>query len=383
MANYGATKWREAWYSTSAKLGVALAVIRSKPAGKSARKHAEDLATKLRQQEEDWKSKAEGLKEEVLRLKQELLLAKLLNKPRNGGSSARGDDVLKLFSQDLTEAQLSENDSGCDTQTLSLTPDPAEAVLSTTVPPYSIQPRHSSFHRDNRECALSKHMQFLQNLSALRGSGKDTQMDRGDAVIEDTALNMIESVVAAHREAGEGRLGDVSQLGRFLQASRLVAKALERGVGKQKVLEKAEELLEELLEMLLNNSQLNKFAVQNNLTECLICLGGASMLRPVLVKLVLSHIIRLAEHLWSACQEVPEGQQPQQVDWVRYENSFYLFWTLEQLIQAGSGRAGTDHHHLQAQLEKHVLPLSDEFPLFALYMWRIEGLLKPACTRGT
>lgn len=80
---------------------------------------------------------------------------------------------------------------------------------------------------------------------------------------------------------------------------------------------------------------------------------------------------------------MPEGQQPQQVDWVRYENSFYLFWTLEQLIQARSGQARNELHHLQAQLEKDVLPLSDEFPLFALYMWRIEGLLKPACTRGT
>lgn len=101
-------------------------------------------------------------------------------------------------------------------------------------------------------------MQFLQNLSALRASGKNTQMDRGETVIEDTALNMIECVVEAHREAGRGRLGDISQLGRLLQASRLVAQALERGVCKQKVLEKAEELLEELLQLLLNNSQLNK-----------------------------------------------------------------------------------------------------------------------------
>lgn len=101
-------------------------------------------------------------------------------------------------------------------------------------------------------------MQFLHNLSALRGSGRNTHIDSEDAVIEDTALNMMESVVEAHREAGGGRLGDVSQLDRFVQASRLAAQALERVVGKQKVLERAEELLEELLELLLSNSQLNK-----------------------------------------------------------------------------------------------------------------------------
>lgn len=76
-----------AWHIRRAKLGVALAVIKSKPAGKSGRKHAEDLAAKLKRQEENWKSKAEELKEEVLRLKQELLLTELLRKPRNGAES--------------------------------------------------------------------------------------------------------------------------------------------------------------------------------------------------------------------------------------------------------------------------------------------------------
>lgn len=83
-------------------------------------------------------------------------------------------------------------------------------------------------------------------------------MDKGDEVLEDTALNMIKSVLEAHREAGRGHSGKVSQLGRFVEASRLVAQALEMGVGKRNVSEKGEELLGELLEVLLNNSQLNK-----------------------------------------------------------------------------------------------------------------------------
>ncbi|TSL47582.1 Unconventional myosin-VI [Bagarius yarrelli] len=376
--------WERSSHIRSAKLGVALAVIKNKPVGRTTTataEHAEYLAAKLKQQEEKLeKSKAEDLNKEVLSLKQELLITKLLKTaermaPRQRGVSA----VLKLCSQDLTEAQLSQNDSGCDTQTLSFTSDPADAVLSSSlVPPSSLQPCSSSFHKDTQDCVLSKHMLFLQNLCALRGTVKNPQTDRGDTVLEDTALSMMESVVEVYQKAGEGRLGDVSQLGRFVQASRLVAQALKTVVDKQKVLEKAEHLLEELLELLLNNSQLTKFAVQDNLTECLICLGGASVLRPVLVHLVMTRIIHLAEHLWSACQKVTEGQQPPQVDWVRYENSFYLFWVLEHLIRTTGSE--NHHHQLQAQLEKHILPLSDEFPLFALYMWRIEGLLKPACT---
>lgn len=71
-----------------AKLGVALAVIRSKPAGKSGRQHAEDLSAQLRQREENWRSKAEELQAEVLSLRQELLLVKVLRKRRGGAETA-------------------------------------------------------------------------------------------------------------------------------------------------------------------------------------------------------------------------------------------------------------------------------------------------------
>ncbi|KAI5094420.1 meiosis-specific protein MEI4 [Silurus meridionalis] len=285
----------EAWSIRRARLGVALAVIKSKPAGQSGREHAENLVSKLKQQEETWKRKAEELQDQVLSLRQELLLVKLLSKQRKGAESSQGDDVFKLLSQDLTEAQHSENDSGCDTQTLSLTPDPADPAA-----PRSIH-FNLSFDRDPWGHALSKHMRFLQNLCALRSTGKNMHMDRGDAVIEDTAVNMIESIVEAHQAGGEG---DVSQLRPLVQASRLVALALKGGFGKRDALEKAEELLDELLEILLNNSQLNKVAVQDNLTECLICLGGATALRAALVNLVLTRIVRLAEHLWTGCQNL-------------------------------------------------------------------------------
>lgn len=105
-------------------------------------------------------------------------------------------------------------------------------------------------------------------------------MDRGDAVMEDTALSMIKSVVEAHREAGAGRLGDVSQLGRFLQASRLVAQALEKVLCKQDVYEKAEEMLEQLLELLLNNSQLNKVGDDLALFCVLVFMWYASVWHP-------------------------------------------------------------------------------------------------------
>lgn len=77
----------KAWYTRSAKLAVAVAIIKSRPPGLSGRQHAEQLAARFNLFERSWKTKAEGLQEEVMRLRQELLLSKMLSKPgsENGG----------------------------------------------------------------------------------------------------------------------------------------------------------------------------------------------------------------------------------------------------------------------------------------------------------
>ena len=62
---------------------MAVAVIKSRPSGKSGRDHAEALARQLRNQDEDWKNKALGLQQEVLRLRQELLLSRLTSKQKS------------------------------------------------------------------------------------------------------------------------------------------------------------------------------------------------------------------------------------------------------------------------------------------------------------
>ncbi|KAG9282449.1 meiosis-specific protein MEI4 [Astyanax mexicanus] len=382
------------WDLRTAKLAVAVAIIKSKPPGVSGRQHAEILAARLKKQEETWKAKAEDLKEEVLQLRQELLLTKLLSKPRKSAEAERGDDVLKLLYQDPTDAQLSESDSGCgtsnNTQTLHPTPDLLDVPTpchTSTVPSSSIHSSHScvSFpcSTGTLEHALSKRMQFLQHLSGLRRwSGPALVVDGDGAVVWDSVLYLLSSVIEAFKQAsGNKALPDPPLL---LQASRAAAQALEQGRPSAQHLGQMEDLLKELLDLLLSNSELNKFAVQKTLTECLISLGGSSTFRSVLVRLLLSHINHLAGHLWTSCQGSSDGQQQQQVHWSRYENSIYLFRLLEQLAVVRPGRgAETEHRDLQAQLERYVLPLSDEFPLFALYLWRIGALFNPTSTAGT
>ncbi|XP_066533664.1 meiosis-specific protein MEI4 isoform X2 [Hoplias malabaricus] len=377
-----------------AKLAIAVAIIKSKPPGRSGRQHAEKLAASLKQQDEAWKAKAQDLKEEVLRLRQELLLTKLRSNARSSAVGGRGDEgEQRLLSQDPQDVQLSESDSGCgtsnNTQTLI---DPVDAQVPwprSTMPPSSICPSLLTFpnQKGTMERALSS-TQFLQHLTGLRRLGSSSlTVDWDGALVWDSVFHLLSSVTEAFKEVSSGKAA-LPQPALLLEASHVSAQALEQREVHQKppalYSGQVEDSLKELIDLLVSNSQLNKFAVQETLTECLISLGGSGVLRSVLIRLLLSHIIHLAQDLWNACQTSSEGQQQQQqLDWFRYHNSFYLFWLLEHLIQMGPPRASAELRDLQAQLDRSILPLSDEFPLFTLYMWRIGGLLNPTGNTGT
>lgn len=61
----------------------------------------------------------------------------------------------------------------------------------------------------------------------------------------------------------------------------------------------------------------------------------------------------------------------------QYQNSCHLFWILETLLEKVPCRVevGSEEMGFLSHLEQHVFLLSNEFPLFSIYMWRIGGLL--------
>ncbi|KAJ3606693.1 hypothetical protein NHX12_026212 [Muraenolepis orangiensis] len=148
------------WLVKKARLAAAVAVIKSRPPGVSGREHAEALAARVRSRDDGWRSRARELREEVLHLRQELLLAKMpAAVPQTGGAGgeASGDDFIMsdgVLSQDPTM----DCDSGCGTETQLPHSDPEAPRVTCT-------PEGSSMHR---------HMRFLQSLCGLRRAG-----DRG------------------------------------------------------------------------------------------------------------------------------------------------------------------------------------------------------------
>lgn len=69
---------RRQWVLSQARVALAVVLVRTKHPGVSARQYAEALASKLRSLDEGWKKEARDLREQVLRLRQELLMSRVV-----------------------------------------------------------------------------------------------------------------------------------------------------------------------------------------------------------------------------------------------------------------------------------------------------------------
>ncbi|KAM9420540.1 meiosis-specific protein MEI4-like isoform 3-T3 [Salvelinus alpinus] len=291
-----------------------------------------------------------------------------------------------LLSQDLVgpgslKDQLnSDMDSGCGTEnnkeTLQPTQDSAEPPSAQPAfPPVNTMapqiPFSSLCELSPRGKAMLLCMQFLQSLCWLnRVEGEvmgaeagGLSLDRGGdgdrLVVEDSVCQLLSCVMAASRDARA--LPPHSLL---LQVSLVAAQAVDHLLSHRqpslKFVAHMEDALKELTELLLCNDQLNRFQVEERLTECLTLLGGNSLLRSLLIRHVLSEINRLAEHVWITCQDTENiwhgSSDPQKVlqlhhrehpDWLHH----CLVWQLLGLRPQGTteGSAyGPVHHWGQA-----------------------------------
>ncbi|CAL8395284.1 unnamed protein product [Arctogadus glacialis] len=468
-----------AWLVRKARLAVALAVIKSRPPGLSGRQQAEALASRMRSRDAGLRSRGQELQEEVLRLRQQLLLAKMAARRRDVGGASGEDGFLP---QDLGVPAGGEA-SMVDWDSESLLPhvDPVHPVVSggphtdpmnhqvsggphtdpvppavpvnpqtfSSAPPGRFPPPQTASPRGG---SMQGHMRFLQSLCGLRraadrggGAWSGPQQQEDSAVMAESLSQLLRSVVAA-AAACPADPPALPSGALVLEACRVLAGAADaRGLNRQPwFVAEVEGSLKELVGLLLSADRLAKGSVSgDHLTEALVLLGQSRLLRPVLVRHLLSRLRGLAQRLCHLCQ-VEEHLEPEDEVLHLHENSFHLFWLLERLLQPGvegapqeyqgagapqdyqgagapqdyqgagapqdyqgageclgagapqeCGGAGVPQDRgafqgpqggpeLQGPQEREaflgllghsVLLLSDEFPLFALYMWRIGALL--------
>ncbi|XP_037306116.2 meiosis-specific protein MEI4 [Pungitius pungitius] len=367
---------RDEWFFTRAKVALALAVIKDRPPGASGRAHAEDLSRRLRARDGSWQQVARGLQQEVLRLQQELLLSRVTPRPQSGPRTPDlpgGDDA----SQDLFS--LGGESHGRDSETPDLLP-PASAPPRPPLP--------SGLPLTPRGEPSPPHARFLQSLCALQ------RVDHGargleslwfgpggawSSVLPDSVCQLLDSVMAACRAPPLLGLG-----GGVLPACRVAARATDLFCSQRgpppEFRRRVEESLTELTALLLHSSQLSGLGYAEKLMECLVALGGSNMSKSFVIRHLLSLLDSLANQLWQLFQgEV--GSAPDRFPVDQYQNSCYLFWVLEELLQSCDGPCRVE---VCSELtEQRIFLLSQEFPLFSICWWRLRCLLTSSERSGS
>ncbi|XP_038658749.1 meiosis-specific protein MEI4 isoform X2 [Scyliorhinus canicula] len=346
------------WYLKTSKLALALAVIGSTPPGKSSREHAEHLAKTLGQREVEWKLKAETWKAEVLHLRQELFLSRIksVSRSNNGADSAFCIDNPPQDSLEFRSESVHLEDSGCDisngqgsdtrdrlaNQSLgyldsySRIHEKNKTLVNSTL--FHPEPNISNREElQEKEKVLNFHTQFLQSLIRMRKIATDRT-----PTAEILTVSSDYSVVT----------DSVSDLAKSL----LVFCTKSRSLPPAPLLRETAQTLVHLL----HDGKLPKLVLAQ-------CIKRVDELVKELVKVIL--------------ENTKVNRNQTELDVSSYENVYYLFWMLEQLLQhktpAEEGVVAVncvELEKLKQRLDSTILHLSDDFPLFTVYLWRLGAL---------
>ncbi|NXE87446.1 MEI4 protein, partial [Menura novaehollandiae] len=370
------------------KLALAFAIIHSKPPGKSSKEYTEYLAKTVSEQDFGWKWKVEVLEAEVLRLRQELLLNRI--SPRfclENNTSA--ETLLDRESINPTSNSSQLQDSGCDVSndsafdSLGIASDfhQSEHNINTSkhwlegVPPLNLCCA-------SKEQSLTAPVQFLQHLLEIRKLSEGGILQADFSELENDSFTICNSVSRLLDGLTVFYNSPKFPVPNFLTEAVCVLISLISDTKLsnhvlRKCFKKIEEFKKNLIQIILRNSSVNRFQALHSVSQTLGLLGRNNILRNSLISLLLLQVRQFAEQLLQA-------HQVQSVyDITQYENIFPLCMILEQLLQnetqessiSSSDYEGEEKIKFLKNLDQIILHLSDEFPLFSLYLWRVNVLL--------
>uniref|UniRef100_A0A669QPY5 Meiotic double-stranded break formation protein 4 n=1 Tax=Phasianus colchicus TaxID=9054 RepID=A0A669QPY5_PHACC len=338
------------WYLKISKLALAFAIIRSKPAGKSCKEYTEHLAKIVSEQDFDWKSKVKALEAEIFRLRQELLLSKICQRVclENGKPGASAETLLDEEHINPVNYSSQLQDSGCDVsndyafeslgiasdfQDLEHTVDTSKHWLEI-VPPLNLC-------CSSKEESLTIPVQFFQNLLEIRKLSEGgmlqadfTKLENDSFTICNSLSQLLDGLTVFYNSpkfpVSSFLTEAVCVLIRLVTDTKLSNHVLMKCFGK------LEEFMKNLIQIILRNSNVNRIQAMYDITQ--------------------------------------------------YENIFSLFMILEQLLHneteesntSDSGYDGEEKIKFLKNLDQIIFHLSDEFPLFSLYLWRVSVLLNSA-----
>ncbi|NXI82051.1 MEI4 protein, partial [Rhipidura dahli] len=378
-------------YLKISKLALAFAIIHSKPPGKSSKEYVEHLAKTVSKQDFGWKWRVEVLEAEVLRLRQELLLNRI--SPRfcleNRKQDTSAETLLGRETINPTSYSSQLEDSGCDVwndsafDSLGIASDFHQSEHNVNISKHWLErfPPLNLCHSSKVQ-SLTAPVQFLQSLLEIRKLSEGGILQADFSELENDSFTVCNSVSqlldgltifynSPKFPAPSFLTEGVSVLISLITDSKLSNHVL------KKCFKKIEEFKKNLIQIILRNRSVNRFQALHSVSQTLGLLGRNNILRNSLVSLLLSEVRQFAEQLLQA-------HQVQSVyDITQYENIFLLCMILEQLLQSetqesnisSSDYGGEEKIKFLKNLDQIILRLSDEFPLFSLYLWRVSVLL--------
>ncbi|XP_057624369.1 meiosis-specific protein MEI4 [Chionomys nivalis] len=305
----------QTWYLKTSKLALALAIIHSKPADRSSREYAEQLAILVTQRDSKGKSKVEALEAEVLQLRQQLFLSRI-----SSGFFKNGHDAFPpLLDQ---EPRSSENtlalmdDSGCilsSEQRSELAELSQHLVESCSPPPLLPLPL------EKKPCTTlgnppSSHLQFLQHLLELKklteSSGLKVYLshfEKDSSTVSDSVAQLLDGLITFYRNPklpfSSFWMEAVGTLARLMNDYNLPNHIL------KKCSKKLEEFEKTLLQAILANDSINRFQMQHHVSQSLVTLGRCSLLRKPIILLLLSEVNSFVDDLGAISQSSYQARQ--------------------------------------------------------------------------
>ncbi|NXI45582.1 MEI4 protein, partial [Galbula dea] len=378
-------------YLKISKLALAFAIVHSKPPGKSCREYTEHLAKAVSEGGVGWKSRAEALEAEVLRLHQALLLNKVC--PRfSWGKDASAETPLDQGCAKPVSSSSQLEDSGCDVSndyafdSLGIASDAHQSEHSVNTSKHWLERvLPLDLCRPSKEESLTAVVQFLQHLLEIRKLSERgvlqadfTELENDSFTICNSVSQLLDALTVFYNSpkfpVSSFLTEAVCVLSSLITDPKLSTQVL------KKCFKKLEEFQKNLVQVILRSSSVNRFQAQHAVSHTLLLLARNNTLRNSLISLLLSEVHQFAEQLLQA-------HQVQAIyDITQYENIFPLCMILEQLLQteaegnniSSSDCGGEEKIKFLNNLDQIILSLSDDFPLFSLYLWRVSVLLSSA-----
>ncbi|CAH1229361.1 MEI4 [Branchiostoma lanceolatum] len=321
-------------YVRVVKLAAAVAILRTKPPGMTGQQYTQYLQHKYQANQGDWKKRAEILQSRLLQTRQDLLQAKLLQQ----------------------QPQPAEGDG-----------DRPEQVFPT--PPSSSE--EPSYPQASREDVVQRHSRFLTCVLRLQTVRNSLA---GRVNLEETVKDSIIDSLHLLGLSLKEKVPDVSMV-----TKNHIVKTIVEVLGRDElkvfgveISQAVMELVQTILKGVLRCEDLNRHQHQENQCRLIVDLSQADSLCKPILEALLQHIKDFSDSLRTL--------KTSSLDPILYENVYYMLWTFEQILyNLKDGRKllidDTLANELNNTLEDSLLFISEKYPLFAHYVWKLGGVL--------